>query len=86
MLSNAAVFGLTVIGVLAAYFGIAAFVTLTMQAKRECDGREAIRGESCPRCGKPVLSGAELYHAQRCYGKPKSMRVFRFGRGERIDR
>ena len=29
----------------------------------------------CDRCGKPVLVGAELYHAKHCLGRPRGVRV-----------
>lgn len=42
-------------------------------------------GEPCPRCGKKVLPGAEVYHMKRCSGR-QEQRSYKFGRGERIDR
>lgn len=66
-----------VFSLLVLYFGVWSAVALWP--------RRETNTEPCPRCGKPVTIGAELYHAKRCVGL-QSQRSYKFGRGERIDR
>jgi hypothetical protein len=68
-----------------AIFLIFAFLALDAVWEQTKADRAAKTFEPCPRCGKPVSSGGELYHEKRCRGI-KSQRSYRFGKGERIDR
>jgi len=68
------------LGILA---GVAAWVLavamiLSLRNRRNEEDEEdrlPVEHRPCDRCGKPVLVGAELYHAKHCWGRPRGMRV-----------